>query len=122
VARLDYGGELLWLQLSLLERFGASVRQDLVVPLTAVQSVRVTEHVWDELRGIRSPGTTLRGVLALGTRRHPLGRDFVAVYGKGRALVIELAGVRFLRLVVSSRDAAGVADEIRSAVSEARAG
>jgi hypothetical protein len=120
VARLDYGGDVLWLNLSLLERFGASVRQDLAVPLTAVQSVRVTHHVWGELRGIRSPGTALRGVLALGTRRHPLGRDFVAVHGKGPALVVELAGVRFLRLVVSSPDAAGVADEIRSAVSEAR--
>jgi hypothetical protein len=60
----------------------------------------------------------LRGVIALGTRRHSLGRDFVAVYGRGQAVVVELAGVSFSRLVISSSDAERVAEEIRSAVAE----
>ena len=72
------------------------------------------------MRGVRAPGTALGGVIALGTRRHSLGRDFAVVYGKGPAVVVELTGVRFGRLVVSSRDAAEVADEIRNAAAEAQ--
>ena len=52
-------------------------------------------------------GMTIGGVVALGTRRHPLGRDFVAVYGRGPAVVVELAGHRLSRLVISSQDAEG---------------
>jgi hypothetical protein len=122
LARFDVSDGTLWLQLSLLERFGASVRQDFGVLLNTVRSVRVTEDVWAELRGVRAPGTAVRGVIALGTRRHPLGRDFVAVYGKGPAVVVDLTGVHFLRLVVSTADAAEVADEIETAATEVRFG
>jgi hypothetical protein len=118
MARLDYGDDTLWLHLTVLERFGACVTHDLAVPLAAVRLVRVVDDPWPELRGIRAPGTTVRGVIALGTRRHSLGRDFVIVHGKGPAVVVELAGVRFLRLVVSSSDAATVADQIRDAAAE----
>jgi hypothetical protein len=115
MARLDFGGDTLWLHLSLLERFGAWVPHDLALPLAAIRSVRTTDDAWSELRGVRATGSGIPGLLALGTRRHSLGRDFVVVYGKGPAVVIELAGVRIARLVVSSRDASAVADEIRDA-------
>jgi hypothetical protein len=120
VARLDVSDGVLWLHLSLLERFGASVKQDFGVALGAIRSVGVTDDVWGELRGRREPGTAVRGLLALGTRRHPLGRDFVVVYGKARAVVVELVGVHYLRLVVSAAEPDLIADEIRKAVVEAR--
>jgi hypothetical protein len=120
MARLDYGdGDgTLWLRLSLLERFGACVTHDLALPLAAIRSVRATDDAWSELRGVRAPGSGIPGLLALGTRRHSLGRDFVAIYGKGPAVVVELVGVRLARLVVSSRDAGDVAGEIRDAAAE----
>jgi len=120
MARLDYSGDSLVLRLSLLERFGAVVTHDIALPLVAIRSVRVSDDPWSELRGIRAPGTGIPGVIALGTRRHSLGRDFAAVYGKGPAVIVELAGVRFQRLVVSSSDAARVADEVRDAAAEAQ--
>jgi len=120
MARLDFGSDALWLRLSLLERFGACVTHDLALPLAAIRSVRVSDDAWSELRGVRAPGSAIPGVVALGTRRHSLGRDFVAIYGKGPAVVVELAGAHFARLVVSSRDAIEVADEIRDAAAEAQ--
>lgn len=120
MARLDHGGGFLILHLSMLERFGACVSHDVRVALTAIRLVRVTEDPWSELRGLRAPGTGLRGVIALGTRRHALGRDFAAVYRKGPAVVIELTGVRFERIVVSAREANLVAEEIRAAAAEAQ--
>ena len=56
---------------------------DVSVPLASIRSVRVSDDPWAELRGMRYPGTRLPRVVALGTWRHSLGRDFVAVYGKG---------------------------------------
>jgi hypothetical protein len=118
MARLDYGGDTLWVHLSVLERFGACITHDVGVPLAAVRLVRATDDPWSELRGIRAPGTGFRSLIALGTRRHSLGRDFAAVYGKGAAVVVELTGAYFQRLVVSASDATAVADEIRDAAAE----
>jgi len=112
VARLDVAGDELILHLSGLERLGGFVRGDAHIPLAAVRGARAVENPWKELRGIRSPGTGFPGVIALGTRRFSGGKDFAAVYGKGPGVVVDLAGVDFARLVVSTRDAEAVADEI----------
>jgi hypothetical protein len=115
VARLLVGGDDLRVLLSWLERLGAFAGYGFSVPLAALEAVRVSDDPWSELRGMRAPGTGLPRVIALGTWRHPLGRDFAAVYGKRRAVVVGLAGQRFARLVVSRVDADRVADEIRAA-------
>jgi hypothetical protein len=119
MAQLIVGGDDLRIHLSFFGRIGAFVHGDGSVPLRAIRDVRATEDPWAELRGVRSPGINLRGVIALGTRRHSLGRDFVAVYGRGPAVVVDLAGVGYARLVISRHDAEYVADEIRSAAAEA---
>jgi hypothetical protein len=120
VAQLLVGGDDLRVLLNWLERIGAVFHGYVSVPLASIRSVRVSDEPWSELRGMRSPGTGLPRVIALGTWQHSLGRDFVAVYGKGPAVVVDLAGVRFSRLVVSSHDAERVADEIRAVAAGAR--
>jgi hypothetical protein len=120
MAHLDLAGGLLILHLSLLERLGGFVRGDAQVPLGSVRAARATDDPWRELRGIRMPGTGLPGKIALGTRRFSGGKDFVAVYGKGPAVIVELAGVEFRRLVVSTRDAEAVAAEITTAAAATR--
>jgi len=89
---------------------------DIRVPLSAVTAVRAVDDPWPELRGIRAPGTGLPDVIAVGTRRGAFGKDFAAVHGKGPAVVVELAGAEFGRLVVTEDDAPGVASAIRAAV------
>jgi hypothetical protein len=86
-----------------LEAFHGSVR----FPLSSVASA------WPELRGIRSPGTGIPNVIAVGTRRGEFGKDFAVVHGKGPAIVVELQGARFQRLVVTVDDADGEAATIR---------
>jgi hypothetical protein len=116
LARLLLGGDDLRVLLSGPERFGALVHGDVSVPLAAIRLVRVSDDPWAELRGMRAPGTAFPRRIALGTWRHALGRDFVAVYGRRPAVIVELAGVRFARLVISAPDAERVAGEIRRAV------
>ena len=122
MARLDIAGAELVLRLSALERLGAFVAGDARVPLVAVRSARAVPDPWAELRGIRAPGTGLSKVIALGTRRFPGGKDFAAVYGRGPAVVVDLAGVEFARLIVSTEDAEGIASEIESAARAAALG
>jgi hypothetical protein len=118
VARLIVGGDDARVLLSWLERIGAFVQDYVSVPLAAIRSVRVSDDPWSELRGMRSPGTRLGHVVALGTWRHPLGRDFVALYGRGPAVVVDVAAGRFARVVVSSPDTERLAAEIRAAAAE----
>jgi hypothetical protein len=120
MARLIAGGDVLRVHLWYLGRVGAVVPGDLWLPLTAVRSVRVTEQPWSELRGERSTGTHVRGVVALGTFKHLYGRDFVAVYGRGPAVVVELDGMRFMRLLISRQDAEQVAEQIEELAVETR--
>ena len=88
---------------------------DIRVPLSAVTAVRVVDDAWPELRGIRAPGTGLPDVIAVGTRRGDFGKDFAAVHGRGPAVVVELTGADYGRLVVTADDAAAVVSSIREA-------
>jgi hypothetical protein len=95
-------------ELEMVEAFHSEVR----VPIAAVQAVRVVDDAWPELRGIRAPGTGIPGVIAVGTRRGPFGKDFAVVHGRERAVVVDLAGADYARLVVTTPDAESVAAEI----------
>ena len=65
----------------------------------------MTEAPFRELHGIRAPGTGVPGVVALGTWRHRGGKDFAVVYRGGPAVIVELEGTRYRRLLVSAHDA-----------------
>jgi hypothetical protein len=102
MARFQIGGDQLVVRLSALEKLGACSRHDPSVPRSAVRDVRVSENPWAELRGIRAPGTGWPGVISLCTRRYEGGRDFAAVYGKNRGVVVDLTDdAPYRRLVVS---------------------
>jgi hypothetical protein len=108
MATIAVDGSDLVVQLSALEKIGA-MGGDIRVPLASVRAVRVSDTPWSELRGFRAPGTGVPGVISL-CRRRGLGvHDFAAVYGRRPALVVEMTGASFDRLVVSCADAAEAA-------------
>ena len=114
MARLVVEGNDISVKLTPLERLGA-LRGNFRVPRSAVREVRVSDRPWSELRGIRAPGTGIPGVIALGTRRGGGGRDFTAVYRNRPAVVLELEGAVFDRLVISVDDPSNVVDHLRPA-------
>jgi hypothetical protein len=103
MADLEVDGDRLALRLTTKEHL-EGMHRDVVVPRSSVAVVRVTEDVWSELRGIRAPGTGLPGVIAVGTRRGSFGKDFAAVHGTGRGVVVELVGQPFSRFVITAAD------------------
>jgi GTP-binding protein Era len=106
-------GDEIVVTLNDLEKTGA-LRGDVHVPFSAVRSVRVSTSPFVDLQGMRAPGTGIPGVIALGTWRSKGAKDFVAVYRGGPAVVVELEGAEFRRLVVSAHDAVAVAELLRS--------
>ena len=114
MAELRPEGKELVLHLHPLEK-AEGFHSDIRVPLSAVTAVRVVDDPWPELRGLRAPGTGVPHVIAVGTRRGSFGKDFAAVHGTGPAVVVELAGAEFGRLVVTCDDAAAAAAAIEEA-------
>ena len=107
MARIGYEGDELVLRRGWLEKLGA-FRGDVRVPRSSIRDVRASDRPWSELRGMRAPGTGFPGVISLGTRRGGGIRDFAAVYGNRPAVMVELEGAEFDRLVVSVHDPAEV--------------
>jgi hypothetical protein len=112
VAILIVEGSDLVIKMSELEKFEA-VHPDIRVPISTIRAVRVVEDAWPELRGIRAPGTGIPGVIAVGTRRGSFGKDFAVVHGRERAVVVELEGANYARILVTTPDADNVAAVIQ---------
>lgn len=115
MARLSVDGDELVLDLSGMEKV-EGLQGDIRVPLGSVREVRFVEDPWPELRGMRAPGTGVPGVIAVGTRRGGGIKDFAAVHGQGPAVVVELEGASFDRLVVTEDDAESEASELKRQV------
>ena len=115
MARLIVDGPDLVVGLSWLEKLGA-FRGNVRVPLSAVRGAVADPEPWSALRGIRSPGTGIPGVIALGPRHYPGGRDFAALHGRGPAVRVDLDGqATYARLVVSVPDTENAVAAIHAA-------
>lgn len=77
-------------------------------PLSAVSSARVESPGLAAAHGIRAPGLALPGLRRVGTWRGR-GRSLVSVRRDQPAVVVDLVGQRFDRLVIGVDDAEAVA-------------
>ncbi len=86
-----------------------------------VQRTWVAADPWRELRGFRAPGTGMPWVIMLGTMRGSFGKDFCAVYRRKPALIVELTGTRFSRLLITVAEPELLAERVTSARVSTRA-
>lgn len=94
-----------------VEKIAGLVR-DLDVPLRAVRSVSVVPDGLAAARGIRAPGLAVPGRRKVGTWRGRGVKTFVSVRRGQPALLVELEGVRFDRVLVGSEAAQEYADRL----------
>lgn len=94
-----------------------ALKRRIRVPIAAVRSIRHEKNVrrwtWP---GWRFPGTFLPGVITAGTYRWRGKKSFWDVRRSGRAVVLELEGAAYDRLVVDVRDPAAAASLVRGAI------
>jgi hypothetical protein len=87
MAELQIEDAELVLHLSSVEKM-EGLHGDVRVPLSSVTGARSVDDLWQELRGMRAPGTGVPGTLAVGTWRGGFGKDFAVVArprpGRGR--------------------------------------
>ena len=86
--------------LSLVEKAEA-VHGDVSVPRAAVVSARIVPDGMDEVHGLRMPGTGLPGVVMVGTWRDGEKVTFAVCHGRRAAVVLELTGQHYDRIVVT---------------------
>ena len=107
--------DVLRIALTVPERVVSLHGGTVTVPLREIRSVRVVRDVLAQVRGLRTPGAGLPGVLAIGVWRGVVdGRrfqDFVAVHRPGPGLVIATSGT-YDRVLISSDDPARLAAEL----------
>ena len=100
--------------LSRFERTLARRSDDVRVERAHIRKVQLTDDAWTWLRGVPSPGTLLRGTLAMGAWRSAGGSDFVVVRRRQPAVVIDLAGdPEFERLVLTTSHGLALVQALR---------
>lgn len=123
MADLHVHPDRLEIRLTPAEKVLALKRDDLIVPRNSIRSVAITEDPWIWIRGIRAPGTGVPLTLAVGTWKFHGGKDFLLIKGKQRAaVVIDLEGEDFSRVIVSTPHAAKLIETLRLDASETAAG
>ncbi|MGI9824699.1 hypothetical protein [Agromyces sp. Marseille-Q5079] len=86
---------------------------DIVVQRDDIRSATITDDPWVWIRGIRTRGSELPLVVAVGAWKYHGGLDFVIVKGKRQAVVLELAGGEFARIILSTNHAAALIDRLK---------
>ena len=104
MAKVVRDGDRVRLVLSPMEKLGAFNWAKIETPIDAITSISQVDRAWtrETIRGVRAPGTAFPYVIALGTMRHLNGKDFVAIYLRRPAWVIEIDGRPFKRWVLTS--------------------
>lgn len=114
MANLRVHPDRLEIQLTTAEKALAVRSSDVVVARSDIRSATITDDPWIWIRGIRTRGTHVPLTVAVGAWKNHGGRDFVVVKGKRRAVVLDLSGGEFSRLILSTNHAAHLVAKLAS--------
>jgi hypothetical protein len=103
MAKLLVNDREVTVSLSAVEKLEA-LHGNVVVPRSAVARVRAVPDGMVEVHGLRAPGTGVRGVIKVGTWRSREGNTFAVCHGRRPAIVLDLVGAPYHRLVVTLDD------------------
>ena len=98
-----------------LDRFW-SLRRRIRVPLAHVRGATADPGMDRESAGLRSPGTHVPRVITAGSYRKDGEWTFWNLRASQQAVVVELTGERFRRLVLGVDDARAVAERVERAL------
>jgi hypothetical protein len=90
--------------LSGAERAMAFRKGNVAIERSMIAKVQLIDDAWTWLRGVPSPGTHLRGIVAMGTWKSAGGDDFAIIRRHRPSVVIDLEGhAEFARVILTTR-------------------
>jgi hypothetical protein len=101
MANLVINDDTVTVQMSRLEKAEA-LHRDLTVPRSAITGVRVVSDGMSEVHGLKMPGSGVPGVIMVGTWVSGEGTTFAVCHRSGPAIVIDLTGQHYDRIVVTA--------------------
>lgn len=106
--------------LSGTERLLAFRKGNVLIERETIAKVQLTDDAWTWLRGVPSPGTQVRGVIAMGTWRSAGGgADFAIVRRRRPSVVIDLDGhPEFQRIVLTTQHGRDLVTALRLDVTD----
>lgn len=116
MANLRVHNDRLEVHLTPAEKTLAMRTADVIVQRDDIRSAIITDDPWIWIRGIRRRGSEVPLVVAVGVWKTHGGSDFVLVKRKRQAVVLELSGGEFARLVLSTSRASELIDRLKVGV------
>lgn len=116
MANLRVHNDRLEVHLTPAEKSLAFRSADVIVQRDDIRSATITDDPWIWIRGIRRRGSEIPLVVAVGVWKTHGGSDFVLVKRKRQAVVLELSGGEFARLVLSTSRASELIDKLKVGV------
>jgi hypothetical protein len=100
--------------LSGTERALSFRRGNVLVDRPCITKVQLVDDAWTWLRGVASPGTYIRGTIAMGTWKSAGANDFVIIRRRRPAVVIDLDGdPEFARVILTTRHGLALVQALR---------
>lgn len=89
-------------------------KTNIFIDRPAITKVQLVDDAWTWLRGVASPGTYIRGTVAMGTWKSAAASDFVLIRRRRPAVVIDLEGhPEFARVVLTTRHGLALVKALR---------
>lgn len=105
--------------LSGAERALAFHKGNVTIERSAIAKVQLTDDPWTWLRGFASPGTHVRGVIAMGTWKSTGADDFAIIRRRRPGVVIDLEGhPEFERIILTTRHGLALVQALQLDVDE----
>jgi hypothetical protein len=111
VANLLIGDGAVTINMSAAEKAEA-LHRNLTVPRSAITGVQVVSSGIDAVHGFKLLGSGIPGVLMIGTFRSSEAMTFAVCHGNGPAIVIDLTGEHYDRVVLTLDNPEQVASEL----------
>lgn len=115
MARVSIEADQMIVEIEGLDKLWA-LKSRMVIPLAHVRGATADPGIVKEPKGLRAPGTHLPGVITSGTYRTKEGRVFWDVRDASKAVVIELSGERYTRLVIQVDDPRATVARVEAAI------
>lgn len=112
MAKLLLHKDRLEIKLSASERAMSRRSENITIERSAIRSATITEDPWIWVRGVRAPGTSIPLTVAIGRWKFHGGDDFLLLRGRKPAVVIDLDGGEFARVIVSTDHTASLIEAL----------